>query len=57
MNLKGRSFHILCGEDSSRRVCLLLSAPLVDVSSLTNQKIVKRFVDDHLGRLHSQCES
>jgi len=30
---------------------LLLSAPLVDVSSLSNQKIFKRLVDGHLGGL------
>ena len=32
----------MCRKDSSRWVSLLLSAPLVDVSSLSNQKIVKR---------------
>ena len=34
--------HIKCRQDSARWVWLLLSAPLVDISSLSNKKIVKK---------------
>ena len=42
LHLKRRYFHIKCRHDCDRWVRLLLSAPLVDVSSLSNENIVKK---------------